>query len=424
MADFKVAGDALAVAEVQTVQVTAYHASTTYSLLRNGKSVTAIAEGTVDDTAAELASDWNDDENPEMEEATAEAATDTVTLTADEAGKPIPLTTREDGGTGTIGDPVITTAAKGPSVLCAENCKNVATGERDLPTTGDSLTLEQLDIDLKYHLDALAAVTLTLLSIEASFTGQVALAPVNEDASDHYDEDRVKYLTVGATSCVIGGGDSEADGSGLIAIDFGAVLTNCLVIKTDDADLDGLHAFLFKGTNASNVLRMEGGSCDVAPFAGELATILTATIGGDAELRTSKGVTLGTVNALASAEIEIDSAAALADITAINIYDQATVTIRGDNGITAINVYGKTAKVIYLASGTIAAVNLIDGATFDCKDNPNAFTISTLTGSGQPTITDPNGRMTITNPIDPKNSDVFDWKWDLRPGRQITLGSP
>jgi hypothetical protein len=99
------------------------------------------------------------------------------------------------------------------------------------------------------------------------------------------------------------------------------------------------------------------------------------------------------------------------------------VTIRGDNAIGTINVYGDQAVLDYRGSGTITALNLIDSATLDASENPHAFTITTLSGSGRPTIRDPNSRMTVTNAVGVNNSNVFEWNWEVKPGRAITLGA-
>ncbi len=207
--------------------------------------------------------------------------------------------------------------------------------------------------------------------------------------------------------------------------DAGSVPCAWLVISTaSDGALDGLSPVILKGTHASNTLKVESGSVDVAPFAGETATLLTLTAVGDAFVRTGPGVTLGTVIAGGNATIDITLGAGLTDTTAIHVYDAATVIIRGGNGHTAINAYGSEATLTYLGSGTIADLALIDGPTFDAADNPHAFIVTTLTGSGTPTINDPNSRMTVTDEIEPQNSNVFAWTWNLKPGRKITLGAP
>jgi N-acetylmuramic acid 6-phosphate (MurNAc-6-P) etherase len=99
------------------------------------------------------------------------------------------------------------------------------------------------------------------------------------------------------------------------------------------------------------------------------------------------------------------------------------VIIRGDNAITAITLYGSNATLIYLGSGTIGTLTLVDSPTINAADNLNSFTVTTLSGSGAPVIKDPAGKLTVTNAITTNNSDVFEWDWQLRQGRAITLGA-
>lgn len=421
MSDIVLAGDAEEVAQVDSLDITAYDAATTYRVTIGGKILGVAGTTDAPTTETALVTAFNLSGYNEFTEITASRPSNSVLLTHDTAGESHVATSSVSGGTGTIGAVTAVTAADGPSVLTANNCKNASTGARALPVNSDTFTFEQLDVDLKYTLEALAAVTLAALHVKASYTGLCGNVPYNDEGE--YDEYRPLYLKVGATLCEIGAG--EGDGSNLVMIDFGAVQTACRVLATgSDPELEGLGAFIFKGTNASNVLLVEGGSVSVAPFAGETSTIATLTAIGTAEVTTSAGTTLTTVNCGGTATLTITSAAALADVTTLNIYDEGTVIIKGDNAFTTINVYGSGATLDYRGSGTIGTLNLIDGATLEAGNNPSAFTVTTLNGSGTPTINDQNSRMTVTNAVGVNSSNVFLWNWNLKPGRAITLGAP
>lgn len=422
MPDFILAGDAPAVAQVDTVDITAFDAATTYALAINGKAIEELGDTDAPTTEQNLVAAWEASLFPEFEEITAAHVGGSVQLTADTAGIPFTATSSVSGGTGTIGNVTNVTAADGPSVLSANNVKNASTGARGLPSGGDTLTFEHLAVSLRYNLEALAGLTLAELHIEASMAGQIGNPPVNTSGDPDYDEYRPLYLKAPATLVVIGAG--EGNGSDLLMHDAGAVQCAWRVLATaSDGAIAGLHPVILKGTHASNTLHVASGLVDVAPFAGETAAIATLTATGDAQVRTWQGVTLTTVNAAGSSSIEITSAAGLADITVINIYDNATVTVRGDNPITTINVHGPNATLVYLGSGTIGTLNLIDGPTLEATNNPHPFTVTTLNGSGTPTINDPNSRMTVTNAIGANNSNVFAWTWNLKPGRTFTLGA-
>ncbi|GAG42882.1 unnamed protein product, partial [marine sediment metagenome] len=96
-------GGAVAVAQVDTCQVTGYDVDTTYTLTVGDQTVSAIAEGSVDATAQELAALWNASTHPYFATITAEDAADIVTLTADTAGVEFVCTSSVAGGAGTIG---------------------------------------------------------------------------------------------------------------------------------------------------------------------------------------------------------------------------------------------------------------------------------------------------------------------------------
>lgn len=66
-------GTAAAVAQVSTVQVTAYDAATTYKLTVNGNVISTIAAGSVNATATALAAAWNLSTVPEFTGVTASA---------------------------------------------------------------------------------------------------------------------------------------------------------------------------------------------------------------------------------------------------------------------------------------------------------------------------------------------------------------
>lgn len=419
MADILLAADAPAIAQVRSATITAYDAATTYKITINGKVVSQVGTGgTVTTTATAFVTALNASTIPEFAEVTWSSNAGAVIGTKDTAGTSFTFTTSVSGGTGTFGAASNTTANDGPLAVTANNFKDASSAARGLPVNSDTLTIEAIATDLLYELDALSAVTLAAYYQEASMTGEVGLHPVNDGGATSYDEYRVGYLTVGATTAVIGGG--EGDGSPFTAINFGSVQTACTVRKTASAAVDGLKACLLKGTHASNTLKVESGSVDIATLAGETATFLTLTATGDADVRTSLGTTLGTVNADSSATVEIESAAALTDITAINIRENATVTLRGDNPVTTCTIDGAGAKLDLRSSGTITTLNLYDGATLDVSLNPTGVTITTINVYGPCTLLDPNGKLTVTNAI-------TNWSQvtaTLSPKRGVTLSAP
>lgn len=426
MANIILTGDATAVAQVISGTLDTYDAATTYTVTINGKAISTVGTGgTTSTTATALRALLNAaTAPPEFLEITWGGSSNAITGTADTAGKAITATLSVSGGTGTRTDFTSTTANSGPEALVAGNCKDASSAARSLPGNADTFTIEDLTTDLKYALDALSAVTVASLTIDASMTGQVGLSWLNEDGTTTYHEHRPRYLAIGATVATIGAGGG--DGSGLVMINFGSVQTACTVRTAATPLIDGYHAIILKGTHASNALAVEGGSVDVAPFAGETATLLTLVTTGGAEVRTSSGVTLGTVTAGGTSIVDITSADSLTDITAINVTESATVTLRGDNDVTAVTITGdgSTEPTLFLAcsgSGVVlTTINLYKGAVLDLDDFPGTYcTATTINVYGECTINDRNEKLRITNA-------VVGWKLVTYNGsakRSVTVGN-
>ena len=116
--------------------------------------------------------------------------------------------------------------------------------------------------------------------------------------SDYY-EYRETYLKVGATTITIGAGEGE--GSQRIKLNTGSVQTTLIVVDSGQS-ANALPAILWKGTHASNVVRVSKGSFGAALHAGETATIATLAVGyrddqeADAQVYCGAGVTLTDVD--------------------------------------------------------------------------------------------------------------------------------
>lgn len=421
MSDIRLAADVNPpVAQVRAAEITAYDAATTYGIDIGGRRVSVLGQGgTVTTTAVALVAALNASTIPQFAEITWSNNAGTVIGTMDTAGRSITFTSFASGGAGTFAAAADTTANDGAEALTATNCINAATGARALPVNGDTFTFEALTTDLIYQLDTLSGVTVAAFYCEASMEGHVGLEPIDTIGATDYSQHRPRYLKLGMTVAIVGRGDGN--GSGLLLLDASSVQTSLEVLHTASADLGGFHACIWKGTHASNAVKVAGdASLDVAPFTGELATILTLTVSDQAQARTSLGTTLGTVIADGESTTEIVSAAALADITAINIHDAATVILVGDNPVTAITLDGLQSTLDCRSSGTISTLNLYEGATLDLELNTVGITVGTINVFGPCTINDPNGKLTVTNPINNWSQVTFNGT----PKRGITLGAP
>lgn len=191
------AGRAKPVAHVVTIQVTAYHASTTYTVTINGKSITTIAAGSVNATATALATAWNAATGAEIEAITASAATDTLTLTHDTAGVPFVVTKSVSGGTGTLGSVTVATAAVSPNHWGTA----VNWAEGSVPVTGDDVVINA-GPSILHDLDQ-NAVTLATLTIGPGFpeTAEIGLASNSSPSApaSGYPQYLDQRLKIGAT---------------------------------------------------------------------------------------------------------------------------------------------------------------------------------------------------------------------------------
>jgi len=364
MATMRWKGAAQAVAQVTTVQVTAYDAATTYSLGVNGKTVSVIAAGSANLTAAALATAWNGSTEPELAEVTAGSSTDTVTLTGDTAGVPFTVTSADTGGTGTIGSPSTTTAATGPNHW--DNADNWTGGS--VPANSDSVYIEQSSVSIKYGL-AQSSVTLTLLSITSSFTGDLGLPAVNQSGSSNYQEYRATYLAIGATTLNIG--DGPGQGSGRLKIDLGSVQSTVNIRNTSSGSETNLEAVQLKGTHASNVVNVTKGSVAIAGYGGDVSTVATLTVGfvssptTDSRVRCGAGVTLTTLQ-MSGGEVELNSGLTTVTMTT------GTLTVNSGS-ITTLTADGGT--VYYAGTGTITTANLSE-ATLDFSRDMRGRTVT------------------------------------------------
>lgn len=267
--------------------------------------------------------------------------------------------------------------------------------------TGDDVYLENNNVDILYGLSQ-SAVILNSFNALASYTGLIGLPEKNED----YYEYRPTYLAIGATTVNVGQG--EGNGSPRIKLDTGSVQTAVNVYRTGVTTDTAQGAFIWKGTHASNVMRVYRGSVAIAPIVGETATLATLTVGyvdnqsSDARVYVGPGVTISTLNVFGGI-VEIDSGAT---ITTIN-QQGGQLVIRGSGGVTTASLSGGTLD--YRSTGTIATLNAATSSTRDTtvtfERNPGC-TVTTCNVYGAAKISDPFKSVTFTNGVDCEQSDM------------------
>lgn len=335
---------------------------------------------------------------PEFRRITATSSGAVITLTADDPGVPFTISVSESTAStdGVVGTPSTTTAATGPNFF--DNADNWS-GDT-VPVDGDAIVFDSGDVDCLYNIDQ-GAVTPASITVTMGYTGKIGLPETNTtDSAFPYREYRTTYLTLGdtgdATNIAVNIGGGFGQGSGRIKLNNVDSQATINVQNTGPAAENGVASFLWKGTHASNEFNVTKGSCGIAVFAGETATVATLRVGyrtnqqGDSSLECGSGVTLTTIEESGGTMLT------RSNVTTANI--RGGIWTRDAGTLTTLNLTNATC--IDKSTGTITTVNAGSGGTYDRTQDMRALTITNYNayfGSG---YRDPNGTITHTNGID------------------------
>lgn len=368
---FNYRADAPLTAQVSTITLTGYDASTTYIITINNKSISQVGTGgTVTTTAAALLTLLQNCTYPEFQEITFSANAGVITMTANTAGKPFIAVASKSGGSGTIGSFTTTTANSGPNDMsCAANYYNVSAGTSGaLPSTGDTLIFENLNVSIQYGLTALAAIHLAS-TIFRNCTGDFGLPQYN----GQYWEYRALFLQLYSDAVLF-----DCPQCQLANIDSLDKQTAFTSRSTGTSKQNNLEALLWKGTHASNVFYADRGSIGIAVLAGDVATIATLNQGyvdnpaSDSRLRLGSGVTMATVNRIGGLlEVNAGMSGNLTQREGAGM-----LTIRGAGTYPLLTCH--SGGITMLGSGTITNMTLGEGIVFDAKKNELGFTITNI----------------------------------------------
>lgn len=382
-------GDAPAVKQVSTVQITANDVNTSYRITINGKIVAVNGNaGGVNSTATDLKTALDASTIPEFDEAVWTVNADTVTGTAATAGKPFTATSSVSGGTGTIGAVTTTTSSSGPNHF--DTAANWSGGA--VPVNADDIVFENSSIDCLYGLDQ-NAVAPTSVTIRSTYTGKLGLARIT---STGYVEYRQRYYKSDIITLNVGDAAGGA-GSGRLLIDLDGATATVNVYSTGLSAETGLGALVLKNTNAStlNVFR---GTVSVAPQAGETANFATGVRIGIvqgaansvATVYCGSGVTLGTITQ------DGGTLTTHSNITTINMTGGEHVREAGTT--TTANIRGGT--YYGKSTGSISTLTISSTGTVDFSRDNRTKTVSTCNAYKGATIRDPSGAVVFTAGID------------------------
>jgi len=296
MADVNYVGKAEYVTQVVSLALTGtLNAGDYLEVSCNGKAIRYTADGadTFTTLIAAFVALWNDNaaaDEPiyEFTEVTvADAGSDTMTFTHDEAGIPFTFTYTPSGFTATP----TTTAATGP--YHADNVDNYDTGA--LPIANDTLYIPEGQ-SLRYGLTALALLNLNYRMMTSEQIG-LPKYRATEGSAGTYPEYRQRGLQVrnGASLDIIINGQSS-----LIVLEGQAQVT--LRIQSTGVNQSNEPVVQYTGASASDVIHITQGSLGVCIEPGDTSTLASINIGyaeqedNDATVWGGYGLTLATLN--------------------------------------------------------------------------------------------------------------------------------
>jgi hypothetical protein len=341
-------GDAPAIAQVNTLTVGGTPATgQVYSVTINDKtySYTALVSDTNTTITLALLSilQTNSESIPEFGEITwASPTATTITGTSVTPGIRF-INTSGATGTGTL----VTTSVAGQGPNDWDVAANWVSGS--VPVTGDSVFLRGLSVNIFNGLNQ-SGVTLALLDIDSTYTGQIGLPPINTSGSTGtaYAEYRDQYLSISATIMNVGRGSGA--GSNQIRVNVGTNICTLNIFGTATPQSPGGYSLDFLGTNAGNAVVASRGYFMVAGLPNSVSTIATCDIGSQTNINTDvvallgDGCTLGTL-LMVGGVVQVNNGATTVQI------NSGTLTLSGTAGVTTLTNNSGTFN--YDSSGTI-----------------------------------------------------------------------
>ena len=378
-------GAADAVAQIDTVQITGYDVTTTYTLTVGGETVSTIGVTDADGTATALAAAWEASTSAYFTGVAATAATDTVTLTAAVAGLPFTATSSVNGGVGTIAAVTSSVSVDGPNFWSSTG--NWSTGS--VPVNADDVVFRDGSINVVHGL-AQSAVTLDSLTVEKSYTGLIGLnytevATVADGATtdDSKPEYRAVYLDIGSTLIDLGQnfGPTVLAGSRRICLDTASAPSTITVHDTATQSLElGRNSVRLLADDVATdifVRAAPGGVGLAAEIPGETSTVNNIDVSATA---TGSSVEIGTganidewIQSGGSNVINTDSA-----VTSITM-NGGSLQVEGDFLVTTVQADAGTLTLNNVNSGGVEVTTLnIDGGTVDFSKSSEARVVTTV----------------------------------------------
>jgi len=402
MATIRWTGLAPNVQQVDTIQITAYDAATTYTVTIGNVAVSVVGTTDANGTASALNTALGLSGHAYFSAVTWTVSTDTVTGTGVN-GEPFILTASVAGGTGTVSHTAEATAAESANhFTVAENWSS-----NTVPTTNDEIIFDKGSTPLLWDIDQ-NALSLNLVRTDRAYTGYIGLNPhafmSNGTEATSTPEYRETHFKIDADRIEIGreSGNQTGAGQGRVNIDNGDAGTPvCIVFNTAASARDtGQLAVDYVANDAAAVLTVinaPGGVGVAVKLPGTTAVLASIDVqGSNAANRVVVGEGTTVTNYRQNSGVNILACAA--DLAGWIRVNGGTLTTLGEEWTAAtVDIYGGRVNMDHYDSTTLATTtNVWNGATLDLSRNSRTRTISTVKLFPECVlITDP-GFVTIT----------------------------
>lgn len=314
------------------------------------------------------------------------------------------------GGLSTTNTASTTTSPAGPNWWSvADNWYNpAAPSTPTAPAASDDVIFRSNEVDCLYGLDANTGDTLSSLTIEASFTGQLGL-PLY---TGQYYEYRVRRLEAGITTVEIGKG--RGLGSNRIYLDLESVASTVTVLSSASS-LDDDAPIQITGTSTSNVYRILSGQVGIGvgePSDVPAGAMLTIGSGSDQQAAADVLVSAGTITTIEQIGGESDLRCSA---TTLNLR-AGDATVQGSGTFGTVNC---DANLDYRGTGTTTTANIGPTGELSLTNASVGATFTNLNVYSGGTLIDPWLKGTYTGGIDLVRCGLEDVTLQL--GSNITL---
>lgn len=310
------------------------------------------------------------------------------------------------------------TATPTYSVTVANSSKNDLNATANysggaLPSNGDTLVFENGPEGVFWNLNALSSVDLAAVIVRSNLDGPNARLGLPTFNTLGFREYRGTTITLGETPIlqIYESPTANAETYRFVVDDNAACALD--VYGQANGVQIGDEVTVWRGGNASNTVRIVGGSLAVAVGATETAVISSLQV-TDGTCQLGSGVTLTTVNAINSIVLVRSNVTTL-------IVDgpQSTVTVEGTATGGTVTVDDGT--LVWNSSGTITTLRIGSGGTLDATGSRLPFTCTNVTLEEGATILDPYGRITLSNPAALNRTSLDKISWTTKTGCTVTI---